>query len=223
MRTWIRGLRVLAGVALLTAAAGCATDTSSPKLAHWKPDVRPEERMPWETARAPSPGSVTNRSESVTGRLRAGDHVVISLLGIVAPQEIKEVVDQNGCVTLPFIGQVKLDGLPTSEAEALIEKAYVTGGYYQKIDIVVVAQEYQYFVGGEVKAPGRYPLTPGITLLRAITAAGGYTEYADPSKITVRRGERMLRFNGNKIKVMDAEDPLVEPEDAIEVRRHGIL
>jgi polysaccharide export outer membrane protein len=227
----------MAGLALCVALAGCETYRTSPRLAHYRPRIagagqtpsaaparatRPLPRPPDLPATAVRSAVSTDAKDGgASRRLRCGDQLTISKLGIPQQEETKEVLDENGNVTLSYIGSVRLDGLTTSEAEDVIERAYVDGGFYKAIQIVVIAQAYQYFVRGEVRAPGRYPLTPGLTLLRAITAAGSYTEFANPRKITVRRGGKTLKFDAKFIEDPKAkrEDPLIEPEDEIIVAR----
>lgn len=229
-----------AAVLLLAALAleGCASSGSAPRLGRYRPDVKSSDRRPWErtaSARkqappaapetrpavpAPAPEAYTNET---VRRLRCGDRVSISKLGIQQPEEIKDEVDDRGCVNLSLIGTIKIDGMTTSEAEEAIEKAYVDQGYYRKITVIVVAQQDEYFVRGEVKTPGKYPLSVGVTLMRAITTAGGYTDYANPRKINIFRGDKVFRYDAEKIEALKAQDPVVSPEDVIVVERKWFL
>jgi polysaccharide biosynthesis/export protein len=54
-------------------------------------------------------------------------------------------------------------------------------------DIVVVAEGEKFFVNGEVKTPGRYLYEKGLTVHKAITMAGGFTERAEKATIKVTR------------------------------------
>jgi polysaccharide export outer membrane protein len=83
-----------------------------------------------------------------------------------------------------------------------------------------VAQENEYFVIGEVKKEGRYTFSGERTLLEAITIAGGYSEYADPRKIVVKRAGDTLRFNARRIESNDVDDPLIQAGDIVRVPRH---
>jgi polysaccharide export outer membrane protein len=223
--------RTAAALVLAAAAmAGCASSGTSPRLARYRPDVKTAVRDPWErqsAVRKPAEAPAAAGSVAVPGahtnegvrRLRCGDRVSISKLGIPQPDENKDVIDDRGCVNLSFIGTIKLDGLTTSEAERAIEKDYVDKGYYSKITVIVVVQQDEYFVRGEVKLPGKYPLNVGVTLMRAITTAGGYTDFADPRKINVFRGDKVYRYNADKIEALQATDPVILPDDVIVVAR----
>jgi polysaccharide export outer membrane protein len=166
---------------------------------------------------APAPaGSQPGASPSRT--LRRGDMVTVHLRAIPSPEDIQEILDDKGCVTLTYIGQIRLEGMTTSEAEAAIEKAYIDGQFYPKIDAIVVAEAEEYFVRGEVARPGRYPLMRDMTLLQALAAAGGYTDFAS-AKIRVFRGTQALDFNVKRIERGSSGNPLVKPGDIIVARR----
>lgn len=211
---------VLAAVAL--AASGCAGTGTSPRMERYRPDVRATDRNSWEQA-AQGTASAANAQHSAgrggVRRIRNGARVSISTLGIPQAEEIKDVVDDRGCINLSLIGTIKIAGLTTSEAEEAIENAYVSKHYYNKITVVVVAEEDEYYVRGEVRAPGKYPLNAGMTLLRAITTAGGYTDFANPRKINIFRGDKVFRYDAKKIEALEAKDPLIEPDDVVVVER----
>ena len=54
-------------------------------------------------------------------------------------------------------------------------------------DIIVVAEGRRVYVSGEVKAPGRYLYEKGMTIHKALSLAGGWTEKADRGTIKVTR------------------------------------
>lgn len=151
--------------------------------------------------------------------LKRGDRLIISLRGIRQQEDIQEVIDDRGCVTLPLINAIRIQGLTTADAEKLIEKTYIERGYYNRINVSVVAEEDEYFVRGEVKREGKYILSRDLTLVQAIAEAGGYTDFAKQSKTTVRRGSQILEFNLVKIEKGKDKAPLIEPGDVIVVPR----
>jgi polysaccharide export outer membrane protein len=148
---------------------------------------------------------------------------MVYLRGIPKPEDLQDVVDEQGRITLPLIGRVSVQGLTTADAETIIENEYVNRGYFRKIDVNVLAQEDEYFVRGEVKKPGRYPLVRDLTLLQAITAAGGYTDFAKRSEVRVIHGEEAKAYDAEKIEAQKAKDPLVKRGDIIIVERRGFL
>jgi polysaccharide export outer membrane protein len=56
-------------------------------------------------------------------------------------------------------------------------------------DTVTVPEAGQFFLAGEVRRPGAYRFEDGMTFLRAITLAGGFSERANTSTLRVIRSE----------------------------------
>ena len=151
--------------------------------------------------------------------IKRGDELTIFLTGIPHPQELVYVVDDRGFVNLPLIGSVSVDGKSTAETETLIERAYIRGGYYKKINIIVVPQKEEYFVQGEVRRQDKYFLSGDLSLLQAISEAGGYTPYANRKKIKVIRDGNGVFYNGKEIEEGKQEDPIIKAGDIIVVWR----
>lgn len=227
VKTWARG----AMAAMLLVAAGCASSSAVRPFARYRPDV--DRLLVPEVAGEPAaavaaleaPGVATSTAgatEPGMSMIRKGDRIAVSLRGIPQPEEIQDVVDDAGMINLPYINRIKVAGFSTSDAEDIVERAYIDGGYYSSITAIIVAQENEYFVIGEVKKEGRYTFSGERTLLEAVTIAGGYSEYADPRKITIKRGDEALKFNAKKIEANDNDDPLVQAGDIIRVPRHWL-
>lgn len=151
--------------------------------------------------------------------LSRGDRIMISLRGIPRAEEIKNVIDGIGEVTLPLIGQVRVAGLTTSDAERLIETTYIEGGFYRGINVIVVAEDKVYFVQGEVSRQGKFSMSGDVTLLQAITEAGGYTPFANRRNVKVIRGDQVIFYNARDIENGKENDPPVLADDIIVVQR----
>ncbi len=151
----------------------------------------------------------------VMRRLRPGARILISLRGIPVEKDIQDVIDESGAVNLPHLGVTSLAGMTTSEAEKMIESAYVEGGIFRQVTVTIVSQEDEYYVRGEVRRSGRYPLSREMTVLQAIAAAGGFTDYADRKRIRVSRGSGSFRVSAKRVEQKKDKDPLVEPGDMI--------
>lgn len=219
--------RFVASAVLAGLLCGCAgPGAKSVRLDRYRP--RTDNRA-LEQAVAPTPGAPdetpadTARPAGSHGRLlRPGQAVMINLYG-PQPEAVQDVLDDQGQVTLPHLGKVAIGGLTTSEAEIRIEQAYVEAKIYHAINVTVVARLGRYYIRGEVRSQGASDLTAGLTLMQAIAAAGGYTDYAKRTDILLIRGEEVKRFNGNKIDALKQDDPLLEPKDIIIVKRRLIL
>jgi len=77
---------------------------------------------------------------------------------------------------------VNLKGL--SAENGLLPEQNLKGG-----DSVVVPRAEQFFISGEVKAPGMYKIEPGMTVEEAIIRAGGITDRGSRSRIDIKRND----------------------------------
>jgi polysaccharide export outer membrane protein len=89
-------------------------------------------------------------------------------------------------------------------------------------DVLVVPGRGEVLVQGWVKAPASYKITPGLTVLGAVAAAGGLLYAADASTVQIirsgKKGEKiLLAANLDTIKRGESPDFPVEPGDVIEV------
>lgn len=160
------------------------------------------------------------RGEVYSYLLQAGDPVVIHLRGIYPQdQEVEDIIDDNGNITLPFLGDIMARGKSTSEVEADIRDRYISGGYYRNITVSVVMPQRTYFIRGEVRAPGRFPVVGGLTMLQAIAAAGGYTEFANTRRVNLIRGGRTIPYNMRDVERNPELDIRLESGDVIVVER----
>jgi polysaccharide biosynthesis/export protein len=109
-----------------------------------------------------------------------GDLLKISVFG--APESDQEVrVDQDGNISLNFIGSVHIAGLTTNQAQDLIAKKLVAGGFFTQPQVSVFAKEYAtqgVSVLGEVQRPGVYPLLGARRLFDVLSLAGGTSQKA---------------------------------------------
>ncbi len=104
------------------------------------------------------------------------------------PTEFQVAAD--GTVTFPYVHVMKVSGLEPQEVsqqvrEALIEKKILTDP-----SVVVSVIEYRskiVTVLGQVQKPGSFPLSPGMTLMQAISMAGGFTAIAQKSRVNLAR------------------------------------
>ena len=99
-------------------------------------------------------------------------------------------VRPDGKISLPLLGDVQAAGKTpealTSDLTALLKK-YVE---QPRVTVMVTAiNSRRVFLLGEITRPGPIVITPGMTVLQAIAAAGGPTVYANSKKIYVLRTE----------------------------------
>lgn len=222
-------MRIVVLMALVV-FSGC---TSSPgwRLARYRPDVDGVQPWTWKVAPADATKLPVDPEQRNTGAgkpdagflkvLKSGDKVSISLMDIPDAWNRSYVIDDRGSVNLPLVGSFLLDGKKPFEAETQIEKEYIDKGFYKKVKVVVISQEDEYYVRGEVKREGKFPLSQDTTLLRAITAAGGFTDFAKTWLIEVKRGERVTIYDIGKIADGKDSDPQIKHSDVITVPKRS--
>jgi len=116
--------------------------------------------------------------------LEAGDFVSIKVFGEEA-FSLETRLSDAGTVSYPFLGELKLSGLTTGDVEKRITDG-LKGDYLVNPKVTVTIKQYRdFFVDGAVQKPGSYPFVPGITVQKAISVAGGFTEIASRSKIYI--------------------------------------
>jgi len=155
-------------------------------------------------------------------RLKAGDSIVLILRSIPQEQEYTDVIDEKGGVSLAYIGDIQAEGMTTSELEASIRKAYLDQKIYKNVTVTVLMQGKSYFLRGEVRAPGRYPLMSGVTVVQAIAAAGGFNEFAKHSNVQIIRGGRTFTVDVQDMESNPEMDLNIEAGDVIVVKRRWI-
>ena len=127
----------------------------------------------------------------------------------------KVQVSWKGDFSYPLIGKIKADKLTVSQLEKEITQR-LSGRYIINPQVTVTVEEYHrfFYIFGEVEKPGRYPLEAKLTVLKAITIAGGATEKASINKTKIVREKDGVRKEtrakmGDMIK---SEDVIIVPE-----------
>ena len=164
------------------------------------------------------PSGDTNNVEAA--RLHVGDTVMISFDGLPEnPPTQEKTINEDGTITLSDIGSVKAAGQTTGELEAIIYVHYVPK-FYNHLTVTVKAGDRVFYVNGEVGSKGRQVYVGQITVTKAITSAGGFTEFAKHNNILIIRasGQRYT-VDYDKILQGEAPDPPVYPGDQIVVKR----
>ena len=117
-------------------------------------------------------------------KLSSGDKVKIAVFG-ETDLSVTERVSDRGTISYPLLGELKVAGISPEELERQITSR-LRGPYLVDPKVTVSIEEYrEFFVMGQVNRPGSYPYAPGLTVRKAISIAGGFTERASRGKIFI--------------------------------------
>lgn len=110
------------------------------------------------------------------------------------------VVTPDGKISFPLIGEIEAQGKTVTELKNLISGkllAFVTAP-----EVTVTVKESRsrtVYAIGKVRRPGPYPLVADMTVIQALSAAGGLAEWADEKNIVIIRKqdgkETQINFN----------------------------
>ena len=97
-------------------------------------------------------------------------------------------VSPEGTIDYPLCGKIHLAGLTSGTAADALRECLTR--YLRHPDVSVAIREYnskKVFVFGEVQKPGTFTYVEGMTVIEAITMAGGLTKLASPNGTHVAR------------------------------------
>ncbi len=86
----------------------------------------------------------------------------------------------EGTIDYPLCGKVVLVALTSSQAADALTRC-LADGYLRRPQVSVLIREYnskKIFVFGEVQKPGTFPYDENMSVIQAITLAGGFTKVA---------------------------------------------
>lgn len=120
-------------------------------------------------------------------RLHPGDEIVVSVWGEDSLKQ-QTVVLPDSSITLPLAGRVEVGGLSTPEVEQRIAQKLKKYLKEPVVTVVIVGLDgNRAFVTGKVLKPGPLIISGPITVLQAISIAGGFDKFADENDIKVIR------------------------------------
>lgn len=218
--------------------SGCATPQKSAPSAQ-PPAVQAQPASPAQpaaeaaTPAAPQPADVEQRimqtaldlknKTQLNYKIQPGDLLEITVFKETDMNRTVRI-SGNGTITFPLAGNLKLANLSVPEAEALL--AQKLSEYLVKPQVTALIKEYsnkQIYVLGEVKKPGSItmPAERSLTVLEAITLAGGFTDLASPDRTKVLRNANGQNQNipveiSRITKLGDkSADIFLEPNDTV--------
>ncbi len=131
----------------------------------------------------------------------------------------KVQVDRNGMIMVPYGGEIHVAGLTTTAVQRIIESRLGSKTAQPQVLVSTSSNGSNIaYVSGDVRAPGRYPLSLAHErLLDMVALAGGPTHSPQDTLVKVDRGGREATTSLQRIQTIHAENIAVEPLDRIQV------
>ena len=131
-------------------------------------------------------------------------------------------VGPDGNINFPLLGSIKVNGLEPPQVATLIQTELRDRDFLKNPHVSVYVDEYsskRISVAGAVSNPGTFALQPGMTVVQAISMAGGFSALADRNATVVTRrvGNETVRYRvpGELVQKGQAEDVEVAAGDII--------
>ncbi len=125
---------------------------------------------------------------------------------------VERKVGGDGKIDYPLLGTIPVQGFTVEEVQESLTSRLASGYLRHPKVTVSITRHRNFYVGGEVRSPGGFPYEEGLTIQKALTMAGGYTQKADRSGIKVTRQSD----HGLESLTLD-QDAIVMPDDLIVV------
>lgn len=100
-------------------------------------------------------------------------------------------VSSQGEITFPLVGRINVDKLSPTQVETIIEQKLIDG-YIRNPYVTVFVKEYnskKISVVGQVPKAGTFSYQPGMSIIEAISMAGGLLDSAQANSVIVTRSE----------------------------------
>lgn len=169
----------------------------------------------------------------------SADVIAVSVLD---NRDLDAVVSVNpgGKIALPLIGEVQAAGLTAAELTQRLTKEYAKTVRSPQVTVTLrEVNSYRFYFVGRVTRPGMYTSRSEVTLLQAISMAGGIVDGADLAQAYVARGKERVPVDFVKLMrqgdltqniTLNPDDTIVLPDNPQhviyvmgEVRQPGML
>jgi len=204
---WTAGFALIFTVVLLTGCqSGKKTETNNGPYGF--DPLHGDTNM---TVNSGLPGSGSSASAYVDTNgvipiLQSGETITVAFNDVIpAVPAILDQIKEDGTITLNFNEKFHAAGKTVLQLQTEIHDRYVPRYYVRMTPSVSTADRY-FSVGGEVKSPNRYLWTSGMTVLRAIDASGGFSDFSKKTRVIITRA------NTRKQEYEDCRKAIKRPE-----------
>jgi len=119
-------------------------------------------------------------------------------------------VGTDGAIDFPLIGSIKVGDLTPSQSAELIRSKLLKGQFLREPQVSILVKEYRskrISIFGQVRQAGTFPYENSMTVIHAITLAGGFNSIADKNNTTITRV-----VNGRPVRIRVPVEDIGEGE-----------
>jgi protein involved in polysaccharide export with SLBB domain len=132
-------------------------------------------------------------------------------------------VSSSGSISFPLLGRIQIDGMAAADVAEVIQKK-LGAKYLRNPQVSILIKEYnskKVSVFGEVAKPGTFRFEDGMSVIQAVSMAGGFTKMAakDDTNVTrlVEGDEKKYPVPVEAIAQGKAKNFLLQPGDIVYV------
>ena len=188
------------------------------------------------TATQASSDGLSQKTDA-TGKTTSSVSTTTDAEYVIGPQDVVRIdvwkeaeisrtipVRPDGKISLPLLNDIQASGLTALQLGKAIRDGLTK--YLTSPEVTVTVTEInsrRVYITGEVARAGAFPLLPNMTVLQALSSAGGFTQFAKPKNIYVLRNEggKQAKHPFNYKEVVKGknqeENILLQPGDVIVV------
>ena len=188
------------------------------------------QSTPMLSPQVPAAAAAPQASDAAAARYLIGPQDLLKVTVLDEPDLTNNYrVDSDGFITFPYIGRVLAGGLNPGDLQDRI-KNMLSPAYIKNPQVRVEIDQYKsqsVMVSGEVRQPGKIPMTGAMTVLEALAAAGSPTPAAS-SELTIARpkkpgadqpGADIVRINWKDLQLGKGTDVVLQDGDLLNIAK----
>jgi polysaccharide export outer membrane protein len=116
-------------------------------------------------------------------------------------------VGPEGTIDYPLVGRLMISGLLSTQVAALLREKLTAFVHAPQVSVLVrEMNSKRVIVYGQVQKPGTFPYSDAMTVVQAISLAGGFTSMAARERVVISRRTKAQRQEAVEINVRDIAD-----------------
>jgi polysaccharide export outer membrane protein len=191
---------------------------------------RPANSTPAFSPQAPASPTAPQTGDAEISRYLIGPQDLLKITVLDEPELTNNYrVDSDGFITFPYVGRVLAGGLNPGDLQERI-KNMLSPAYIKNPQVRVEIDQYKsqsVMVSGEVRQPGKIPMTGAMSVLEALAAAGSPTPAAS-SELTIARPRKpgsdqpdseIVRINWKDLQLGKGTDVVLQDGDLLNIAK----